>query len=175
MSFPSAVATAYAKVFSFRGRATVGDFWSFFLFQALVGGGVAYWLFNMSGMAQVLPMVGGNTDVLLGAAVLFALPGYSLMIRRLHDSGRSGLWMMIAAVPVFGALALLVLLIQPSEPTVNRFDIDTPAQKVDPRPATRATAQMTPIPVESRSSSADVRALYASRIAGLSKNPVYGA
>lgn len=44
-----------------------------------------------------------------------------LTVRRLHDSGRSGAWLWLLAVPVVGWLWLLVLLLAPSGPE-NRWD-----------------------------------------------------
>ncbi len=51
MSFPSAIATAYAKILTFRGRASRREFWYFYLFQMLVAGGIAYWLYYEAGLA----------------------------------------------------------------------------------------------------------------------------
>jgi uncharacterized membrane protein YhaH (DUF805 family) len=169
MSLPSAIASAYAKILTFRGRASRREFWYFYLFQMMVAGGLAYWLFYEAGVAQAMPMIEGNKGVFLGACILTQLPGVSLIVRRLHDSGRSGWWMVIALVPVFGALALFVLLIQPSETDLNRYDTEAPEARRNARPV-----KMVPIPVESRSASSDVRALYKARIANIQKSPVYG-
>ena len=48
------------------------------------------------------------------------LPGLAVGIRRLHDIGRSGWWILIALVPFIGAIVLLVFALQPSEGP-NRF------------------------------------------------------
>lgn len=172
MSFPNAVATAYAKIITFSGRASRREFWYFYLFQVALAGGIAYWLFYKAGLSQIMPMIEGNAGVLIGAAILTQLPGLSLVVRRLHDSGRSAWWLLLTVVPVFGVLALFVLLIQPSETAANRYDgFDMGAAPQAGRPA----AEVVAVPVESRSQSADVRAIYNARIANLSKNPVLSA
>ncbi|MDJ0993402.1 MAG: DUF805 domain-containing protein [Dinoroseobacter sp.] len=169
MSIPSAIATAYAKILTFQGRATLREFWSFYIFQVILAGALAYWLYYKAGLEHVMPLIEGNTGVLVGAFILTQLPGLSLIVRRLHDSGRSAWWLLITAVPVFGALALFVLLIQPSDTVANRYDVAAPHGH-------SATAQQpVPVPVESRSQSDDVRALYSARIAGLNKNPGFSA
>ena len=47
-----------------------------------------------------------------GAGVALALP--SLMVRRLHDAGRSGRLLLLALVPLAGWLALAWLVLQPT-------------------------------------------------------------
>ena len=39
------------------------------------------------------------------------LPGLGVSVRRLHDTGRSGWWLLISLVPLIGAIVLLVFLI----------------------------------------------------------------
>ncbi len=43
-------------------------------------------------------------------------PGLSLSVRRLHDAGRSGWWLLVGVVPVVGQLAVLVFLVSASQP-----------------------------------------------------------
>lgn len=48
-------------------------------------------------------------------------PYLALMVRRLHDIGRSGFWILVALVPIVGPFVLLVFELLPSEPSENRF------------------------------------------------------
>lgn len=61
----------------------------------------------------------------LATAVLFvtALPWIALAARRLHDTNRSGWWMLLYAVPI-GNVALAVFLALPSDERGARFDAD---------------------------------------------------
>lgn len=60
----------------------------------------------------------------------FALPVLAVQVRRLHDTDRSGLLVLVSAIPL-GGLVLLVLLLMPGTAGDNRFGPD-PRR---PRPA----------------------------------------
>ncbi|PPK98357.1 uncharacterized protein DUF805 [Kineococcus xinjiangensis] len=72
-----------------------------------------------SAVVDVVEGVGGLA--LLGVILGFVLPSLAVTVRRLQDTGRSGWWMLISAVPLAGPIVLLVLLAQDSEPGPNRF------------------------------------------------------
>ncbi len=91
------------KYADFTGRARRKEYWMYTLF---------YMIFYI-----VLMMI----DVVLGTGILsgiFALallvPSISIATRRLHDTGRSGWWQLIAFIPIIGAIILLVFLVQDS-------------------------------------------------------------
>ncbi len=44
-----------------------------------------------------------------------------MTVRRLHDTGRSGWWVLIGFIPLVGGIILLVFMCQDSEPGANRF------------------------------------------------------
>ena len=45
----------------------------------------------------------------------------AVTVRRLHDIGRSGWWALLMAVPVVGALILVVFALQDSQPEANEY------------------------------------------------------
>lgn len=49
------------------------------------------------------------------------IPILALTVRRLHDTGRSGWWLLLVFVPVVGGLILLIMYMLPSTPGPNRF------------------------------------------------------
>lgn len=49
------------------------------------------------------------------------LPSLAVGVRRLHDIGRTGWWLLIAFVPIIGTLVLLVFAVQDSEPGTNAY------------------------------------------------------
>ncbi|MFI4980373.1 MAG: DUF805 domain-containing protein, partial [Nevskiales bacterium] len=49
------------------------------------------------------------------------LPSIGVSIRRLHDTGRSGFWLLIAFVPIIGAVVLIVFDILESQPGDNEY------------------------------------------------------
>lgn len=49
------------------------------------------------------------------------IPFYAVAARRLHDTGKSGWWILIKFIPLVGALVLLILLAQPSQSGTNKY------------------------------------------------------
>lgn len=58
-------------------------------------------------------------QALVGLALL--LPSLAVSVRRLHDTGRSGWWLLIALVPIVGAIVLLVFELGDSQRTQNQY------------------------------------------------------
>ncbi|XAH22683.1 DUF805 domain-containing protein [Xylophilus sp. GW821-FHT01B05] len=112
MNFGQAISVCLQKKYvDFSGRASRSEFWWFFLFQLLA-------LLVASLIHQFVYFV-----VALG---LF-LPAISVSVRRLHDVGRSGWWLLLHFVPLIGSLVLLYWAVQPSQPGANEFG-EPPAQ-----------------------------------------------
>src|SRR4051812_17078147 len=99
MGFMESVKTCFAKFVDFSGRAVRSEFWWFFLFYVLVS------------------IVAGILGHFVGAiaAVVMFLPMLSVQVRRLHDVGRTGWWLLIGLVPLLGILLLLYWAVQPSD------------------------------------------------------------
>ena len=49
------------------------------------------------------------------------IPSLALSVRRLHDIGRTGWWVLISIIPVIGVVVLLVFMLLDSEPGSNRY------------------------------------------------------
>jgi len=60
---------------------------------------------------------------LLGGIYTLAVfvPSIAVAVRRLHDTERSGWWLLIALVPFIGAIVLLVFMVQDSKPGKNQY------------------------------------------------------
>ncbi len=104
----------YASVFknasNFSGRAGRREYWMFFAANFA--------------MCMILSMVDAATGIpVLGLLYMLAvlIPAIAVSIRRLHDGGRSGWWLLFGLIPFLGALALLVMMALPGTPSVNRF------------------------------------------------------
>ncbi|PIE68348.1 MAG: hypothetical protein CSA21_07970, partial [Deltaproteobacteria bacterium] len=48
-------------------------------------------------------------------------PGIAVTIRRLHDTGRSGWWLLILLIPLIGVIVFFVFMVQNSKPGQNRY------------------------------------------------------
>lgn len=114
MGFADAVRTCLSRYVTFRGRARRSEFWWFGLFVGAVG-------FALSLLDALL--FGGGPDGIAILSPLFSLamllPQLAVGVRRLHDTGRTGWWMLIALVPLIGTLVLIWFWIQDSEPHAN--------------------------------------------------------
>jgi uncharacterized membrane protein YhaH (DUF805 family) len=84
------------KYADFEGAATRSEFWWFILFIAVVD--------------ALLSLVGRPLVAIFGLGML--VPYFAAGARRLHDTGRSGLWWLIGLVPVIGTIVLIVFFTQ---------------------------------------------------------------
>ena len=101
----------------FSGRARRKEYWFFVLFNIII--------------SIVLAVIDGVTGSfspeagmgLLGGIYTLAvlIPGIAVSVRRLHDTERSGGWLLIALVPLIGAIVLLVFMVQDSKPGQNQY------------------------------------------------------
>lgn len=101
----------------FNGRARRKEYWYFFLFNTIIGIVLAV----VDGMTGTLdPEVGIG---LLGGiyALAVMIPGIAVSVRRLHDTGRTGWWLLIVLIPLIGAIVLLVFMVQDSKPEQNQY------------------------------------------------------
>jgi uncharacterized membrane protein YhaH (DUF805 family) len=104
----------------FSGRARRKEYWVFVLFN-MIFGIVAIILDNILGLtAGELPY--GVFYFLYVLAVL--IPGLAVFVRRLHDVGKSGWMILIALIPIIGAIWLLVLMVTDSNPGENQYGVN---------------------------------------------------
>jgi uncharacterized membrane protein YhaH (DUF805 family) len=52
------------------------------------------------------------------------LPGLAVSVRRLHDTDRSGWWVLLFLIPLIGAIVLLIWYCSRGTPGGNRFGPD---------------------------------------------------
>jgi uncharacterized membrane protein YhaH (DUF805 family) len=109
----------------FEGRARRAEYWGFTLFLILVGVVIGI---LMGVTSAVLGQGNILTMLILLLYVLFCLgvlvPSLAVSFRRLHDTNRSALWLLLAFVPFIGGLVLLVFTVLPGTPGPNRFGPD---------------------------------------------------
>jgi len=101
----------------FSGRARRKEFWMFVLFN-IIFALIAMFLDNMLGIA--FGGIGyGPLYLLYGLFVL--IPSLAVDVRRLHDIGKSGWWLLIALIPFVGIIWLIVLFATDSQPGDNEY------------------------------------------------------
>jgi uncharacterized membrane protein YhaH (DUF805 family) len=111
MDFQTAVKTVLMQKYAnFSGRAMRSEYWWYTLFAVVVSV-VLYLIDSMLGTQLLQPIFGLAT----------LLPGIGVCVRRLHDLDKSGWWLLIAFIPLIGALVLLYWFCQPGTPGDNQF------------------------------------------------------
>jgi uncharacterized membrane protein YhaH (DUF805 family) len=115
---------ALKKYTVFTGRSRRREYWFFVLFNILVSLALAVvdYFTGTYNSAYRMGLLGG----LYTLAVL--IPAIAVTIRRLHDTGRSGWWILIVLVPIIGGIWLLVLMVFDSQPGENAYG---PSPKAD--------------------------------------------
>jgi uncharacterized membrane protein YhaH (DUF805 family) len=129
MSFADAIRSVFGNYVTFSGRARRSEFWWFSLF------------------ATILYLAVSIVDAAIGSSVLgiivalaLLLPSLAVTVRRLHDTGRSGWWILIGLIPLVGAIVLLVFECQNSQLGSNNFGPSPKDPGPDPvRPGQSAT------------------------------------
>ncbi len=70
----------------------------------------------------ILGTTAGSIGLLVGLySLAFFLPSLAVSVRRLHDTDRSGWWILIGLIPIVGGIVLLVFMVQDSTPGDNQF------------------------------------------------------
>lgn len=125
MTFGEAIKSGFRNYVVWKGRATRSEYWWWTLFVVLVT--LPFNIFYQISIQGAI--AAGSFDIFNGAyflllivALALFLPGLSMLIRRLHDTDRSGGWYWIVLVPFVGSIVLLVFVLLPSTPGPNRFD-----------------------------------------------------
>ncbi len=108
MNWYIAVLKNYA---GFSGRARRTEYWMFFLISAIVS--------IVLGAVEGVLGSPGVLSTLYSLAVL--VPGLAVAVRRLHDTNRSGWWLLIGLIPIIGVIVLLVFTVQDSLMSENQY------------------------------------------------------
>lgn len=126
----AAVRRIFAKYATLRGRASRSEYWWWVVTAAVVGTVLNALPTLTDGIrieADGSTTVTGPIGVILGAiwlvwALATIVPTFAVLVRRLHDTGRSGFWVFIGVVPLIGVLVLFVFTLQGPRPEGARFD-----------------------------------------------------
>jgi uncharacterized membrane protein YhaH (DUF805 family) len=116
MTFSEAIKDGFDHYVKFDGRARRSTFWYWVLFGFLVG--IA---------ANIIDAILGSGPVVSSIVGLgLFLPGLSVAIRRLHDTGRSGWWYLIVLIPLIGIIVLIVFWVQEGDEGDNEYGPPAP-------------------------------------------------
>lgn len=104
----------WRKYVVFDGRASRSEYWYFQLFNLLIGFAIGF-----VGVLLLGDKATSTLSLLYSLAVL--LPGLAVTVRRLHDTGRSGWWILISLIPFVGGIILLIFMILESDAGMNAY------------------------------------------------------
>lgn len=103
----------------FDGRARRTEYWMFALFNIIIIAVLEILFFVTRSPILLVPLI------IYVLAVL--VPGIAVVVRRLHDIGKSGGWFFITFVPFIGGIWLLVLMCTAGNPGPNMYGPDPKA------------------------------------------------
>ena len=117
MTFSESVSTCLKKYFVFEGRASRSEYWWFqlivspsYLISTILENEIGYFF--------------------LGITLFTLIPAISAGVRRLHDTNRSGFFLLLSFIPFIGGLILLFFFIAEGTKGKNKFGPD-PLKKVN--------------------------------------------
>ena len=94
----------------FDGRASRSEYWYFILFNTIIYVGIL--IVGIAIKVEFLVFI-------YGIAVI--IPSLAVAVRRLHDTDRSGWWILISLIPLIGSIILLIFLVTGSSRGNNQY------------------------------------------------------
>jgi uncharacterized membrane protein YhaH (DUF805 family) len=123
MNFSDSIKLGFSNYVNFTGRACRSEYWYWVLFTVIV---------------SIVTFV---IDSIIGASVTSTiwelatiLPSIAIGVRRLHDTDRSGWWILLGLIPLVGAIILIIWFCSKGTDGPNRFGEDRLAGMAPPIP-----------------------------------------
>ncbi len=103
---------AFKNYINFEGVDSRPQYWYFILFH-----------FIFCGVLGIIDSIlGFDLFIYLYGLVVF-IPSLAIAVRRLHDIGKSGWWLLISLIPIIGYIWLIILFATKSKPENNKYYI----------------------------------------------------
>lgn len=94
----------------FSGRARRKEYWMFSLINILIYTALIFIEISLGGIGLIA-----------GVYILAVfIPTLAVTVRRLHDSGRSGWWILITFLPIIGGIIFFIFMLLDSSPEQNQ-------------------------------------------------------
>ncbi|MBR4767103.1 MAG: DUF805 domain-containing protein [Clostridia bacterium] len=104
VSFGEAISMFFKRYVDFSGRSVKSEFWYVFLFNFIIGIVLGALSYKNNGLSVIASLYSLATFI----------PGLALSFRRLHDIGKSGIYILITLVPIAGVIIFIVWMTQDS-------------------------------------------------------------
>ncbi|MFQ1016734.1 DUF805 domain-containing protein [Gilliamella sp. BG7] len=96
---------------NFNGRARRKEYWMFALFN-----------FILTFIAAIIDkMIGSPLAITAILALALLLPSLAVTVRRLHDTSKSGWWVLLQLIPYIGIIIIFVFCVLDSTPGRNQY------------------------------------------------------
>jgi uncharacterized membrane protein YhaH (DUF805 family) len=105
----------------FAGRARRKEYWMFTLVNVII----SIVLASIDSVLEISVLTVGILGLIYSLTVL--LPNLAVSVRRLHDTGRSGWWLLIGLIPLIGTIVLIVFFATEGELQPNAYGPDPKA------------------------------------------------
>ena len=112
-TFVGAFKDAIARYVDFKTRSTRSQFWWFMLWSVIIS--------IAASAVDIALGMGDSGPVSLLASLAILLPVLAVTIRRLHDIGRTGWWVLIQFVPIVGFIVIVVFACTKSQEGPNEW------------------------------------------------------
>lgn len=106
----------------FSGRARRKEYWMFVLINMIICA-----VLNV--IQSVIGMETPYISIIYSLGVL--LPSIAVAIRRLHDTDRSGWWVLLSLIPIIGTVVIIIFLCQNGTAGNNRFGADPKQNEIN--------------------------------------------
>jgi len=126
MGFAEAIRSFWAKYANFTGRARRSEYWfiALFLFITNLAAAIIDFVLMDRDIDRFIANGGGG---IVGLVWILAtiVPALAVLVRRLHDTGRTGWWALMTLVPLAGGIVLFVFSVLDSHPEGNPWGPST--------------------------------------------------
>jgi uncharacterized membrane protein YhaH (DUF805 family) len=123
VGFVEAIRAGFNNYANFSGRATRPEYWWWFVFSwivSVVSNALDRWA--RVGAIESPSYAGVAVGLITGiVALALLIPSWAVLVRRLHDTNRSGWWWLLVFIPIIGWIILIVFLASEGTPGPNRY------------------------------------------------------
>ena len=105
------------KYAQFDGRSRRKEYWMFVLFNFII----ALVLGIIDGVLGLRIGEGGNGILSTIYSLAVFIPSLAVTVRRLHDTNRTGWWILIGLIPIIGFIVLLICYLQEGDAAENQY------------------------------------------------------
>ena len=105
----------FKKYAEFSGRSRRSEYWYFTLFHFLA----------LIASLFLGVLIGIEFPIFYIAYLLASfIPSLAVLVRRLHDTNKSGWWFLVSFIPLVGTIVLIVFLATDSDPNENQYGLN---------------------------------------------------